>query len=183
MIYEIVNFLDKKHCDKIIHYFVNSSIRSDQNVSDFYGRTLFPNDIDDSEIKRIFHILEYKVSQIAVKIYPSESHLYVEHWDVVFWDTGKKMGPHADNMYPDKTPNGSPFRDYTFIIYLNDNYEGGQTYFTNENKVCIPECGKIVIFPSGLQYTHGVLEVKQGKRYTIAGWLTRIENRLYNPSY
>lgn len=179
MIYEITNFLDSVNCQNFINYYCDSKIRTEQSNQFFYERTLSFCDIPDKNILKVFEILKYKVTQTAVKIYPSESYLYLDYCNIVFWDTGMQMSPHADNIYPDRTPNNTFFRDYSFVIYLNDDYKGGHTYFTNENKVCIPEVGKIVIFPSGLQYTHGVLKVSEGKRYTISGWLTKNEKHMY----
>jgi hypothetical protein len=91
---------------------------------------------------------------------------------------GIKMEPHADNTYPDKTPNTCPQRDYSSICYLNHDYKGGQTFFVYENKICIPEKGKIIFYPSGLQFTHGVSKVVEGERYTLASWYTKDQNHI-----
>jgi predicted 2-oxoglutarate/Fe(II)-dependent dioxygenase YbiX len=105
-----------------------------------------------------------------------ENYVFLEFWDLVHWPLGMKMGSHADNIYPDRSPNTSPNRDYSSICYLNHNYKGGHTFFVYENKTCIPEKGKIIFYPSGLQFTHGVSQVVEGDRYTLASWYTKNKN-------
>jgi hypothetical protein len=54
----------------------------------------------------------------------------------------------------------------TIILYLNDDYEGGEVDFINEkdNKLITykPESGDITIFPSGLPYWHAAKAVTKG---------------------
>lgn len=73
------------------------------------------------------------------------------------WNIGSGMGPHKD-IGPD-----SP--DYTMLVYLNDNYIGGEIEFPEFNIKIKPEPGSAVIFPS--QETHLVPEIENAERYTI----------------
>ena len=56
----------------------------------------------------------------------------------------------------------------TSITYLNDQYEGGQT-FIHEDIEIIPKIGRTVIF-NGQFYKHGVKKVLSGSRYTLPIW-------------
>ena len=62
----------------------------------------------------------------------------------------------------------------TLIIYLNDNYQQGETYFYNpKTKCCLPiivKKGKGIIFPGG-EITHGCYKVKGIKKILIASLL------------
>lgn len=59
-------------------------------------------------------------------------------------------------------------RIVTFIIYLNDVEEGGETYFYN-GKVK-PEAGKLLLFPATWTYNHkGSMPISNDK-YIITGW-------------
>ena len=62
------------------------------------------------------------------------------------------------------------------MLYLNTDYEGGKTYFEEFDNVIEPEVGKLVLFPAGLEYRHGVTEVTRGDRYTMPIWLTTDAN-------
>ena len=60
-------------------------------------------------------------------------------------------------------------RHYSSVIYLNDDFKGGQT-FVKQKKVK-PQKGAALIFESNV--LHGVAEVKEGVRGTIASWFTK----------
>lgn len=54
------------------------------------------------------------------------------------------------------------------VIYLNDDYEGGEIYFPRlDNKVIKPEYGDIAIFPSNYIYEHASLPIKSGTKYCV----------------
>ena len=55
------------------------------------------------------------------------------------------------------------------IIYLNDDYEGGELYFTQHDLKVKPGAGTLVSFPGTDEYLHGVANVLPGKtRYVIS---------------
>ena len=91
---------------------------------------------------------------------------------IVRWKPGDKLGLHADNaFYPSGEPNDTPFRTHSSIIFLNDDFEGGQFYFQKFGDI-IPQKGTLIIFPSDIKYAHGVRKVYKHNRYTIASWYT-----------
>jgi len=176
MIYEIPNFLDSETCDLLINYFKISNKRSEWQTHEFFsGKTLSPSEIDDNDIKKRMEIFKSKTIQTVSKLF-YEKYIFLEFWDLVHWSVGDELGPHADNMYPDRSSNGCSQRDYTSVCYLNHDYDGGHTYFVYENKKYIPEKGKIIFYPAGLQFTHGVSKVSNGDRYTLSSWYTKDEN-------
>jgi predicted 2-oxoglutarate/Fe(II)-dependent dioxygenase YbiX len=60
-------------------------------------------------------------------------------------------------------------RHVSSLIYLNDNFTGGETYVGK--KIFKPEQGAALIFKSNV--LHGVTKVKEGVRGTIASWFTK----------
>lgn len=55
------------------------------------------------------------------------------------------------------------------IIYLNDDYEGGELYFTQHDLKIRPKSGTLITFPGTDEYLHGVANVLPGKtRYVIS---------------
>src|SRR5262249_50768324 len=56
--------------------------------------------------------------------------VYSDTVQIVQWPNGMFMRPHADRANPDGSPHGMPYRDFASIVYLNDDYEGGELYFT-----------------------------------------------------
>ncbi|BFZ05241.1 hypothetical protein BsWGS_08280 [Bradybaena similaris] len=92
---------------------------------------------------------------------------------------------HADNCV--LQPDGSctkefpafSHRDYSAILYLNADFEGGEFFFAHANKTeqvsLRPKCGRLVGFSAG--EFHGVKAVKSGQRCALALWFTT------DPSY
>ncbi|XP_075695660.1 prolyl 3-hydroxylase 1 [Rhinoderma darwinii] len=69
------------------------------------------------------------------------------------------------------------FRDYSAILYLNGDFEGGHFYFTELDAKTVtaevrPQCGRMVGFSSGAENPHGVKAVTKGQRCAVALWFT-----------
>ncbi|KAM5141177.1 prolyl 3-hydroxylase 1 [Mantella aurantiaca] len=69
------------------------------------------------------------------------------------------------------------FRDYSAILYLNGDFEGGNFYFTELDAKTVtaevkPQCGRMVGFSSGSENPHGVKAVTKGQRCAVALWFT-----------
>ncbi|OCT72706.1 hypothetical protein XELAEV_18035689mg [Xenopus laevis] len=69
------------------------------------------------------------------------------------------------------------FRDYSAILYLNGDFEGGNFVFTELDAKTItaevrPQCGRMVGFSSGEENPHGVNAVTKGQRCAVALWFT-----------
>ena len=80
---------------------------------------------------------------------------------------------HADseNMDPDTcTWHKVIDRDLSMLIYLNNDYEGGELSFYNLNYQVRPRAGAAVMFPSGHRYLHQAETVTSGVRYAIVSW-------------
>ena len=83
--------------------------------------------------------------------------------------------PHADSEREEHgrwVPNHTPQRDYTSLIYLNDNFTGGQLIFPDRDVVITPKRGLFVGFPSNHKFVHAVPNVLSGKRYSLPVWFT-----------
>ncbi|XP_020370500.2 prolyl 3-hydroxylase 1 [Rhincodon typus] len=68
-------------------------------------------------------------------------------------------------------------RDYSAILYLNHDFEGGDFIFTEIDAKNItakvkPRCGRLVGFSSGTENPHGVQAVTKGQRCAVALWFT-----------
>ena len=61
-------------------------------------------------------------------------------------------------------------RDLSILIYLNDDFEGGELSFYNLNYQVRPRAGAVVIFPSDHRFLHQAEIVKKGLRYAIVSW-------------
>uniref|UniRef100_A0A8B9QM72 procollagen-proline 3-dioxygenase n=1 Tax=Apteryx owenii TaxID=8824 RepID=A0A8B9QM72_APTOW len=91
---------------------------------------------------------------------------------------------HADNCLLDpeanecwKEPPAYTFRDYSALLYMNADFEGGEFIFTEMDAKTVtasikPKCGRMISFSSGGENPHGVKAVTKGQRCAVALWFT-----------
>ncbi|RXN18035.1 prolyl 3-hydroxylase 2 [Labeo rohita] len=91
---------------------------------------------------------------------------------------------HADNCLLDpeanecwKEPPAYTYRDYSALLYLNGDFDGGEFIFTEMDAKTVtasvkPRCGRMVGFSSGGENPHGVRAVTRGQRCAVALWFT-----------
>jgi hypothetical protein len=103
------------------------------------------------------------------------------------WRVGREQKPHVDYLLDSEGKDYSPLYEYgmnddfinTFkqnystkhfstIIYINDDYEGGQLYFPQYNKEIQPIKNSAISFKGDVNHLHGVKMVESGIRYTIS---------------
>jgi hypothetical protein len=103
--------------------------------------------------------LKYKVfdkfvsfETIQIQRYTKQKGRYIYHQDFLTeWETKK-------------------YRVITFLWYLNDVEEGGETEFWGTYRVK-PEAGKLLFFPATWTYPHrGIMPISNNK-YIITGWI------------
>ncbi|KAG0728003.1 Prolyl 3-hydroxylase 1 [Chionoecetes opilio] len=78
-----------------------------------------------------------------------------------------------------RVPPAYTYRDYSAILYLNEDFEGGELIFTRDRSGLThelkvePRCGRLVGFSSGPENPHGVLPVVEGTRCAVGLWFTQ----------
>jgi len=78
------------------------------------------------------------------------------------------MPPHADNIEQDGiTPNSTQWRSHGIVLYLNDNFLGGELLYKNHDITLKPIPRTCAIHRAGIEDSHGVFEVQKGTRHTI----------------
>ena len=87
--------------------------------------------------------------------------------------------PHCDGESLWKPPGNEPLiwrkstdRDLSTVLFLNDDFEGGDFVFPELKVRVRPEPGMLVCFPSTHEYLHGVEPVTRGHRYSMVNWMT-----------
>jgi len=91
---------------------------------------------------------------------------------------GGHYQPHIDGegiwTAPDQTQlwRKTVDRDLSMVLYLNDEFEGGDFVFPDLHIRIRPEPGLLVCFPSNRYYRHGVEPVTKGNRYSMVTWMT-----------
>tara|TARA_B100000131_G_scaffold1213_1_gene1275 strand:+ start:264 stop:839 length:576 start_codon:yes stop_codon:yes gene_type:complete len=185
-VFEKDNFLTQDECNLLIDYQKAHCANDIQNWSlqdhdsNWNSRIVVLDKIDDSIVRKLVEAVHYKISILCAKSY-NVDYVYPEFSNLVYWAPGMSLGVHADNMWindPKKSHYAS-HRDFSMVIYLNDNYEGGKTFFNDNGYKVQPKTGKLIYFTSGKEDAHGVTKVISGHRYTFALWFTKNKKRLF----
>tara|TARA_B100000902_G_C26812777_1_gene670034 strand:+ start:58 stop:588 length:531 start_codon:yes stop_codon:yes gene_type:complete len=122
------------------------------------------NRLDSIKCRHIINL----VSNATVRFFGQDT--YVERAEIVKWPAGSYQPSHYDDRRESTT--------CASITYLNDDFEGGETYFTDQDLIVKPKIGRTVFF-DGMKFEHGVSEVKNGIRYTLALWYTNDPQNYY----
>lgn len=97
---------------------------------------------------------------------------------VLRYEPGGHYNPHVDGQSLWRAPDGDIFwrkstdRDLSTVIFLNDDFTGGDFVFPEFRLRIRPEPGLLICFPSTYEYLHGVEPVLTGTRYSIVNWMT-----------
>jgi hypothetical protein len=99
----------------------------------------------------------------CLRDYESLWHLqmnYKEAFNFVKYLPGEYFKIHGDH---------GPYYSCTVsaVVYLNDDYTGGEIDFTRHGIKVKPDAGDIVLFPSNFVYEHASCEVFEGIKYSV----------------
>ena len=101
------------------------------------------------------------VSKITDKCKKFDNNIRLQNLEIVKWPFNSWMDPHFDDDLDDV---------FASIVYLNDNFLGGQTAF--DTFQIDAKLGRLLIF-SNRYYRHSVKRVKFKTRYTLAAWYVK----------
>jgi predicted 2-oxoglutarate/Fe(II)-dependent dioxygenase YbiX len=88
----------------------------------------------------------------------------VEHYGLLKYSAGEEYKFHYDGGTESK-------RSISVLIYLNDDYVGGEIDFPHLNVKIKPKAGTLMLFPSNYAYGHIAHPVESGTKYVIVTWL------------
>jgi hypothetical protein len=105
--------------------------------------------------------IQEKIKQVLDGLYPFE--ITLTQIRSIIRSYGAGMPVHHDDD-PYKTELTTR---YGFVLYLNDDYTGGEIYYPKLNIEYKPKVGDLVIHPGSEEYSHGVRDIVSGERYNI----------------
>jgi hypothetical protein len=108
----------------------------------------------------------YRVAKKISKEFKTEKEIYCVDSQLGVWDVGRGATAHEDNY-------NSGYIKYSSIIYLTEDYEGGEIEFIDYGIICKPKAGDLILFPAkGVM--HKVNPVISGKRSTIVAFYSDV---------
>lgn len=169
-------YLSRELCETIKHY-ADTQTFTDLHVDDFGVSRLDPSRITNHvEIDGVaFQVLSIFNDVFCNRVAPffNVEFEWYERPQILRYPPGGKYNEHsdADNWKADESAwRRCLDRDYSVIVYLNDDFEGGDLRMVRQEYLLRPKPGTIVAFPSDHHFTHAVLPTTQGIRYAIVSW-------------
>ena len=71
-------------------------------------------------------------------------------------------GLHSDSRGAERVLSG--------VLFLNDDYEGGELNFLHQDITIKPKAGSLVLFPSNYLFVHQSHPITDGKKYIVVSW-------------
>ena len=131
------------------------------------NRTVDFNNIKDPEIKDIMAGINDSVIDYISTTYNVTAALKADVLSVVRKYPSKTEPYHSDSTGNNGEDNGTSHRVFSSLLYLNDDFDGGELLFHNQKVTVTPEPNLAVFFPSTFEYVHSVQELRSGMRYNV----------------
>jgi prolyl 4-hydroxylase len=179
---EIPNFLTHEECEKI------KQMSSDRLIDSMIYGSESDNVINESRVSKQCWFsdtndpLVEKISNKCSNLTSMNKNCQ-EELQVVKYEKGGFFVPHfdpceGDDTFCERMNRGAGHRKYTILIYLNDDFDGGETEFPVLGIKVKPEKGKAVIFRSVddegniiPESRHGGNPVTRGEKWVCNKWV------------
>ena len=183
-LFTVDNFINEFECNWLINR-AKENIRRSEVVNGDTGK----NEISDVRTGSVAQLLptlnDWVVLNIEKKIsqYLAISMTHGELCNVLHYAKEQQYKAHYDFFHPNdpganvaKADGGQRYR--TALIYLNDNFTGGETSFSRLNKSVKPKSGRLVVFNNtDNQYQplplslHQGMPVLSGEKWLFSKWI------------
>jgi prolyl 4-hydroxylase len=98
-----------------------------------------------------------------------------ETCSILRYSPSQQYKRHVDNLLLasrfQEVEQGIPTRDVSIVGYLNDEFEGGETWFDRQGVKVKPQQGSAIVFPAYYTHPHQSLPVTRGRKYAWTSWL------------
>ena len=175
---EIKNFLNREECLELIkmidkNHHPSSVVEGGDDVSSYSSnRTSSTCNLDHTNplVKKVHNKIANFLGLDVLK---------GEHVQGQLYEEGQYFKLHQDFFSGpayDKHCLASGNRSHTLMVYLNDNFEGGGTNFSNLKTIVNPEEGKAVAWQNMSEgkcldeALHEGMPITKGKKYIITSW-------------
>lgn len=176
-IFYIENFISQEDIKKILSEIDNAKIYENSTISiiPVHSSENFKNIWGDikKKLKSLFYTNNTYIKEIEdnpdTPAFAKYKSALSEEW---------AMAPHYDDTYDGKKIpiDGSNKQIGTrtlkgFIIYITDNYSGGELVYINKGISFKPKSGTLICHPGTEEYTHGVKNFEGGERIVFSAFV------------
>jgi predicted 2-oxoglutarate/Fe(II)-dependent dioxygenase YbiX len=177
------NYVDPQYCKELVDYadkrqgkplmVIDNEASTPDNIVRVEDERRITERVDLGPRKQEINDLVKDIFMELANKCVSRSLDWFEAPDLMRYREGGFYIRHADSENMDlKTQMWSKVidRDLSMLIYLNDDYEGGELSFYKFNYQIRPRAGAVVMFPSDHRFLHQAEKVIKGRRYAIVSW-------------
>jgi hypothetical protein len=177
------NFLSAEECDYLINRAKtkNAWLTKKQTFGFWEDRNTpllcesMLSDDQDSKYKKLVIDIHDRLRDLFSKQLADGENVYCDQIGIVRWEPGSYQMTHIDHVDGMDRICGS-------VIYLNDDYSGGETFYPFFEKSMIPQKGKVFAHDPDNNHLHGVTQIGGCTRYTISStWGTNIKWNTVEP--
>jgi hypothetical protein len=178
MVTEIKNFISEEENQILRKYFDLNEMYDSETTNGTPGFLIAKaRHIKPSEDEFLQQLLDRMLSIV------DKNWQYVDYVNFTIYPTGGKFKAHSDFLDTSSAYNIEELqlggqRDYTFLLYLNDDCEGGETNFNIINKEIKLERNKMIywcnVLPDGSPNfisKHESKIVTKGEKYLVGVWV------------
>jgi hypothetical protein len=176
---EFKDFLSFEETANILDFARNTNSWANAGHEFWDGRIINTFMIENKNIQNTMYNIKSRAAEKIKKAYSLTTDIYPDLFQITRWFPGMEQPPHSDDMENTDHSEQNKHREYGAIIYLNDDFVGGRTFYPQHNFEIIPEPGKMAVHPGTTDHMHGVTRVEGGIRYTIASFWTK-EKRYFS---
>ena len=142
--------------------------------------------------------IQSRMKEEVLDFFNPDFNLFSELWEIVKWEYPNLQYPHIDFIDPDfdeslvdinTVPEDCRYffdpqniaeykrlftnKIYTSMLYLNDDFEGGELFFPQHDFTIKPEAGMLLVFSGSIENMHGIKQIQSGTRYTHTTFWTK----------
>jgi predicted 2-oxoglutarate/Fe(II)-dependent dioxygenase YbiX len=182
----VVECFDRPSCDRILESVKQASTGSSgvhdlstgEKVDTYHRSSSYCNvtgPVYQEVLDRISFVVNYHCQPQIMRTLKSCEPVQFLKYDS---ENSGHFNRHTDDAYWSETgfQRVAPYRKFTTITYLNDDYEGGEIVLDTckdpQGRIFCQQggVGTTIIFPSDIRFPHEVKPVVSGVRYSIVVW-------------
>lgn len=171
----IENFVDQEDAERLINYIETNKYDTSKFIygeylkteDSQYAQSGIPEDfsIDNHlEVKDIYVKYAKKFIEESKKFFKNSEEIGLYAQWLTMYGVGNELPGHVDNHY------GAEEINFSAVIYLNDDFTGGELLLTDFEYLHKPKALSIIIFHP--TYWHEIRPILSGKRYAMPIWGT-----------
>jgi hypothetical protein len=179
---DFIGFYENQFPDKLCNALIDvfSQVENEQSIDIRRNNTVYRS---DCSFNLQCFMPGHKITVRCNDLIFDSFHHYIDNYPIL-----KDCSVYNPGLKLQKTISGGGFHNWhceqphfindydkdrllAWMVYLNDDYEGGETEFNYLSKRVKPKKGTLLIWPTGFTHTHRGGMVVSGNKYILTGWI------------